>query len=248
MKSRKFWHNYWQTKTCGEHRSQEECFLAKEAKEKLFHLDGGNSLLDFACGSADLFAYYSRTYQTNVGVDFSEQMLERAKIRLERFDVQSDVLLINSDDTHLWQQLENNLGKGCKFDRITAGQVVQYLNEKQVEEFVSQSVNYLSEGGLICLFDIVDSRTFELWNAGLFQSQRFNLTVLFKLCLGRLRAMRNKLKQVPVFEIGYTYPPSFFEMLANKYQLNFSVAHSMYYEYRYHVILKLEKRRTFGVL
>lgn len=238
MRNNTFWYNYWKRKTCGEHRSQDECFLAREAKEKLFHLDGGNSLLDFGCGSADLFAYYSLVYSINVGVDFSSQMLAKAQMRLKDFDVTSDVLLLNADDSTVCEQLESRLGKTYMFDRITAGQVIQYLDKRQVEQFICNSITCLNKGGLICLFDVVDCRTYELWNAGLFNYEHLNPIVLSTWAIGRLRAIKNKLKRVPPFEIGYMYPPAFFEMLAKKYNLQYYIVHSMYYEYRYHVIFR----------
>lgn len=234
-----FWQNYWNAKTCGEHRSQEEDFLAKEAKEKLFHLNGGNTLLDFACGSADLFAYYCREYQSSIGVDFSEQMLAKAQERLAMFG--GHAALIHADDSTVWKRLENHLGQDYQFDRITAGQVIQYLDGTQIEQFVAKGITHLTEGGLICLFDVVDCRTYELWKAGLFNSKRLNTSVLFAVLIERLRGVKNSLKGRPFSDIDYTYSPNFFERLANKYNLQINIAYSMYYEYRYHVVLKPKK-------
>lgn len=241
MSNSSYWRKYWKTRTCGEHRSQAEHFLAKEAKEKLFHLNGGKSLLDFGCGSADLLAYYSQKYELSVGVDFSEQMLERAKMRLAKFKTGQDVLLINSDDSQVWDVLASHLNSQCRFDRITAGQVIQYLDHRQIESFVCKAVKHLSADGLVCLFDIVDSRTYELWNAKLFKNENFNLIVLFYLVWGRLNAISNKFRsKIPEFNIGYRYSPLFFESLANKHGLKLHVVNSMYYEYRYHVIISCQ--------
>lgn len=233
-----YWKNYWKEQTCGLHRSQEEAFLAKEADEKLFHLKGGDSLLDFGCGSADLLAYYSQIYKRSVGVDSSELMLEKAKERLLNFKTDHQVSLINSDDVHVWDQIEERFREGCKFDRITAGQVIQYLDQKQVDDFIGNAQRYLSADGFICLFDVVDTRLFELWDAKFFNNKAFNFNVLLRIVLGRCRRIMNKFRKVPELRLGYTYSPSFFELLAKKYGLKLDVVHSMYYEYRYHVILR----------
>ncbi len=48
MNNPNYWEEYWSTRQNGGHRSQEESFLQKEAKEKLFHMDataGGRSLI-----------------------------------------------------------------------------------------------------------------------------------------------------------------------------------------------------------
>ncbi len=238
--SRNYWKNFWAGKTDGDHRFMQEDFLKKEAAEKLFHLDGGNKLLDFGCGSADLLAYYSLTYAYCAGADFSEKMLQNATERLAKFNTLQKVQLFLTDDFGIWQVLENQLGKNYRFDRITAGQVMQYLTPQQIELFIEGALNFLSTSGTICLFDIVDSRTYELWKAGLFKGKSLNIRVIIQLIIGWGRSVKNKFKKQPVHGIGNIYPPVFFEVIAQRLQLKITVVHSMYYEYRYHVILSPE--------
>ncbi|WP_341537205.1 class I SAM-dependent methyltransferase [Methanosarcina barkeri] len=91
-----------------------------EAKEKLFHLDGGKTLLDFGCGAGELLVYYAPEYEQLVGVDFSESMLDEAskKIKERKYD---NISLIQADDKTVWDKLE------CSFDRITAAGVIQFF-------------------------------------------------------------------------------------------------------------------------
>ncbi|MGA9189793.1 MAG: class I SAM-dependent methyltransferase, partial [Methanosarcina sp.] len=58
-KSKFSWSEYFSDKKDGGHRHSTEEFLSKEAKEKLLHLDGGTSLLDFGCGAGELLIYYA---------------------------------------------------------------------------------------------------------------------------------------------------------------------------------------------
>lgn len=243
MNQRLYWKNYWEDKICGFHRSQDEGFLEKEAKEKLFHLNGGKSLLDFGCGSADLLAYYSLMYDLSVGIDASARMLEKAKERLNEFRTDHQILLINSDDTELWVRLEDRFDKEYKFDRITAGQVIQYLDQKQIDDFIGNAQKHISKDGLICLFDIVDTRIYDLWEAQLFKNESFNLTVLLRMGFRHCSKIKNRFKKAPEQRIGYTYSPSFFKLLANKYNLKSQFVHSMYYEYRFHVIFSLQNEK-----
>ncbi len=231
-----FWKDYWSDKTHGEHRSQSEDFLEKESKEKLFHLGAGGKLLDFGCGSADLLAYYARNYEFSIGADWSASMINRAQERLDSFDLQGKYRLFQSDDNHIWEIIDNELGKDFRFDCITAGQVIQYFNKEQVDHFISNAFLHLSDKGKICLFDIVDSRTYELWRAGLFNREYVNLSVLGRILVNRLRIVKNRLSGKPLHDLGYIYPPALFMELGRKYNLNVSFAHSMYYEYRYHII------------
>jgi cyclopropane fatty-acyl-phospholipid synthase-like methyltransferase len=230
-----YWTNYWDEQVNGLHHLQTEEFLKSESEEKLFHLAQGGKLLDFGCGSADLLVYYAPFYPFCVGVDGSKLMLEKARERLNAFNEQNNVLLLNSDNVQVWKHLENELGEDFKFDCITAGQVVQYFDKKQTEDFVYNSMLHLLNGGKICLFDIVDSRTHELWKAGLFRGNSFNFSVMCRLIYGRMRLILNKLRGKPSHDLGYAYPPDFFMNLAKKHNLKMAYANSMYYEYRYHI-------------
>ena len=53
----------------GGHRYSTEEFLIKEAKEKLLHLNGGSSILDF--GAGELLIYFVPNYEKVIGADFS---------------------------------------------------------------------------------------------------------------------------------------------------------------------------------
>lgn len=238
--SNSFWEAYWADKANGEHRSQDETFLEKEAKEKLFHLAGGESLLDFGCGSADLLAYYAPFYRQCAGADRSASMLANARKRLASRGFDDKVTLLLADDNRIWEVLDERFGEGCKFDRITAGQVIQYFDEQQINSFLSAALSRLSVNGKICLFDVIDSRTLELWQAGLFGQDKLKTSLLWKLYIRKLHHIKNRIQGKPKHSFGNVYPPSLFTGFARRHGLNILIVHSMYYEYRYHVILSRE--------
>ena len=232
-----FWEKYWADKTNGEHRFQDETFLERESKEKLFHLSGGRSLLDFGCGSADLLSYYAPLYDKCVGIDRSESMIENAGKRLKKFNI-NNVSLAVSDDYQLWEYIKNHFGEETKFDCITTGQLIQYLSLEQIDNFISNSKKHLSDEGRICLFDVVDSRLYHLWRAGLFKSDGLSTKIMLKIIASKLRTIKNTILQKPKHDLGNIYPPTIFKNLAAKYDFKVSFANSMYYEYRYHVIFE----------
>ena len=231
-----YWKDFWSKQITGLHRSQDEVFLEAESKEKLLHLGSGEKLLDFGCGSADLLVYYLPFYKLCVGADRSNLMLEKAREKLDSFNNQHETVLLNSDNYQIWDEIEKKMGKNFKFNCITTGQVMQYLDKKQITDFIYNSTLHLENKGKICLFDIVDSRTSELWEVGLFNQKSFNFSVFMRLIIGRLKAILNNLKGKPAHANGYSYPPSFFYAIAEKYNLKVTYINSMYYEYRYHII------------
>lgn len=119
-----YWIDYWSDKTTGLRKTQAEDFLKNESEEKLFHLSGGENLLDFGCGSAELLVYFADKYGFCVGVDCSESMITEALKRLQKFKVEDKVRLFNSDDANVWKLIDDKFGEDFRFDRITAGQVV----------------------------------------------------------------------------------------------------------------------------
>lgn len=229
-KSKFSWADYFSDKKRGGHRYSTEEFLYKEAKEKLFHLSGGKSLLDFGCGAGELLIYYVPNYEKVVGVDFSSSMLFEAEKKIWQQNYKN-VDLILADDRTIWDRLNSS------FDRITATAVVQYLTPEQIDAFIRNASNHLNEGGKIAFFDIIDPRLYSLWKMGWF-SQNFRLWKnLPKAGFGCFRQLSAILKNRPRDIIGNTHSPYLIEKIARDNGFAMEYVKSMYYEYRYHAIL-----------
>jgi cyclopropane-fatty-acyl-phospholipid synthase len=229
-----YWRQFWASQANGQHSCQDEAFLQKEAKEKLFLLDGGESLLDFGCGSADLLLYFAGSYRALVGVDFSHSMLTNALRRLESHSV-TNVTLVEADENSVWTMVPT------RFDRITAGQVTQYLKDDQIAAFIAEAATRLTPDGKIILFDVIDPRMYRFWRAGMFRQRTLGLRAVTRLVLwlvkfhlhGAIRVLRGR----PADHYGRNHNPALFEQWAQRSGLTVEVVRSMYYEYRYHVIL-----------
>lgn len=231
-----YWKTYWSRKTNGEHRLILEEFLEKEASEKLYLLAGGNNILDIGCGAAELLTYYAGQYENCIGVDQSESMLFQARKRIENQHLNHKIKLIHQSATRIWEDLKLNFRNYYPFDRITAGQLIQYLTKEQIDDFIANSMKFLTPNGKIWLFDIVDSRTYELWLSGLYHTNDLNISILLKIIGQRIKDRLKILAGKPISDMGYGYSPIFFTTIAQKYGLQVSFSNSMYYEYRYHAV------------
>ena len=140
-KPKNVWEEFFKDKKHGGHRYSTEEFLAMEAREKLFHLDGGKTLLDFGCGSAELLTYYAPEYEKLVGVDFSPSMLGEASKRIRKKGCDNIDLILANHET-LWEKLE------FSFDRITAAGVIQYLTLQEIDKFIFDASKYLNREGI----------------------------------------------------------------------------------------------------
>ena len=230
FKKKDFWIEFFAGRRDGGHRSSAEEFLSMEAEEKLFHLKGGKTLLDFGCGAGELLTYYAPEYEQLVGVDFSASMLDEASKRIRERKC-GNISLIQADDKTVWDKLESS------FDRITAAGVLQYLTLQEIDSFIFNALSYLNKGGKIMLFDILDPRLYPLWKIGLFSQDADIWKILrkisfeFKVMLSA--SLNNRQKDI----LGFAHNPNIVKKIANKYGFEITFVQSMYYEYKYHAII-----------
>lgn len=229
-KSKNVWEEFFADKKRGGHRSSAEEFLSKEAREKLYHLNGGKTLLDFGCGAGELLVYYSLEYEKLVGADFSASMLEEAGKRLRERKCENTTLIL-ADDKTVWEKLDSS------FDRITAAGVIQYLTDEEVDSFIANASRHLNKGGKIVLFDLLDSRLYPLWKIGFFSRDAGFRKIFRKICFETRTILSASLKNRPKDILGQAHNPYKVEQIANKHGFEMEYVQSMYYEYKYHAIL-----------
>lgn len=228
--SRNVWEEFFANKKSGGHRSSAEEFLSKEAREKLYHLNGSKTLLDFGCGAGELLVYYSLEYEKLVGADFSASMLEEASKRI-RERKRDNITLILANDKTIWEKLDTS------FDRITAAGVIQYLTDEEVDNFIANASRHLNKGGKIVLFDLLDPRLYPLWKIGLFSRDAGCWKIFRKIGFEVHAIVSASLKKRPKDILGYTHKPCTIEKIANKHGFEMEYVQSMYYEYKYHAII-----------
>lgn len=224
------WEEYFSTKKRGGHRYSTEEFLSKEASEKLFHLNGGKTLLDFGCGAGELLVYYMPNYEIVVGADFSNSMLQEAEKRINQKNYKN-IQFILADDKTIWNKVD------LTFDRITTAQVIQYLKPEQIDAFIYNASNYLNDGGKIVFFDIIDPRLYPLWKYGWFSKNFKYWKTLPRISLHCIRRISALLKGYPGDLTGDTHSPYLIEEIASRHGFIMEYVKSMYYDYRYHAIL-----------
>ena len=229
-KPKNIYEDFFKDKTHGGHRYSSEEFLAMEAREKLFHLDGGKTLLDFGCGSAELLTYYAPEYEQLVGVDFSPSMLGEASKRI-RGKKYNNIDLILADHETLWENL------GSTFDRITAAGVIQYLSLQETDAFIANASRHLNKEGKIVLFDILDPRLYPLWKLGIFAPNAGIKKALYRVGCDFRDSISATLRNRPRNIYGFSHNPYKMQKIAHKHGFEMRYVQSMYYEYKYHAIM-----------
>jgi len=140
------WKELWSGRTDTDARLPS--IIEKEVRERLLLLDGGESLLDFGCGTGEILIHIAPHYPRVIGADISLSMLEQARLKFQQGACQ-DIRLLCADEQSLWTKIDES------FDRITSTQVVQHMDPEQVDHFITQAADHLNTGGRIVLFDMV---------------------------------------------------------------------------------------------
>ena len=229
-KPKSVWEEFFQDKKSGGHRYSDKEFISMEAKEKLFHLDGGKSLLDFGCGAAELLVYYAPKYSQLVGVDFSPSMLEEAGKRIKEKNYKN-IDLVLADHETVWEKIY------YKFDRITAAGVIQYLTFEEIDTFLENASVHLNKGGKIVFFDLLDPRLYPLWKLGIFAPNAGFLKTVYRAGCNLRTSISATLNNKPRDIHGFSHNPYKLQAIANKNGFKMNSAQSMYYEYKYHAIM-----------
>ncbi len=227
-----YWRQYWSDKGSAGHRFENEEFYTKMARERLYHLDGGDTLLDFGCGSGELLGHYATAYGKVAGADFSETMLEAAKRNLAKKGSSAEVELFLADENTVWDRVPGF------WDRITASQVVQYFDNSRLDRFVLAASQKLNPSGKVALFDIIDPQIYLFYRIGLLDSRRRSfLGALIRMVGITTRTVHQALRGIPSDEIGKSYRPDSIRSISAKHGLRMEYVCSLYYEYRYHAVL-----------
>ncbi|MBV8193145.1 MAG: methyltransferase domain-containing protein [Alphaproteobacteria bacterium] len=225
------WEKYWANKSDDRHTDPTAEGIAKEGREKLFHLGRGNRLLDVGCGTGKLLSQYAANFRECIGVERSPKMLTEAQAKL----LSANIALLHGSVESVWETVDGD------FDAITMGQVAQFLTIREIAAFVAQAGKRLRPCGRIAIFDIIHSRK----------------TVLRMMGLGRHREVPSGFEVVkrsgavfvrwaawPLIGRGRTFhpdghmhAPEFFAAIAAENRMNIDVPMSMYYDYRFHAIM-----------
>jgi cyclopropane fatty-acyl-phospholipid synthase-like methyltransferase len=223
---------FWAKQTSPLNRSAAPDFVAKKARENLFHLQGGTQLLDFGCGDGDLLEHYPPVYERVVGVDFSPSLIDIARTRIKNAKL-ANVELHLADDVSVWQ-----LALG-PIDRIASTAVMQNLSAAAIEAFLRNAHAILPPKSKVCLFDLIDPRLLPVMRMGLFGPAGEAASPLVRAARASTGLAREGLRVLLRRDdaIGYALHPRDMRAMADRLGYDIDVPCSMYYEYRYHAVM-----------
>jgi SAM-dependent methyltransferase len=236
---------YWQSKEHSGHRFGSDDFYKMKADEIASVVNPEHqkmNCIDLGCGAGEMLFYLLDYLNIEVGLDFSESMLAKAKMRL--FD--QNITFINAD---LFEYLPNRNHEVW----LTCGAINQYLNQRDQEKFLDLFAAHPNSKALY-LFDCVDPIRYQVLSLGIsynanFKSRKaskiFNPYFIYawikqiKTCLQLGIKSPNSVCQKIGHrgKMGYGFLPKFWLSECEKRNLKVEICSSKYYEYRYHVMI-----------
>jgi cyclopropane fatty-acyl-phospholipid synthase-like methyltransferase len=142
------WETYWSDKSDDRHADPTPEGIAKEGREKLFHLGSGDRLLDVGCGTGKVLSHFTANFRECIGVERSPTMLAEARSNLQ----DTNIVLLHGSVENVFEIVDGD------FDAITMGGVAHYLASYEIAAFVMRASKRLKPGGRIAIFDIMHSR------------------------------------------------------------------------------------------
>lgn len=239
---------YWQSKENSAHRFGSDEFYKMKADEIASVVEPEHQKLnciDLGCGAGEMLFYVLDYLNIEVGLDFSDSMLAKAKMRL----LDKNITLINAD---LFEYLPNQNHQVW----LTCGAINQYLNPIAQEKFLDLFATHPNSEALY-LFDCVDPIRYKILSLGvsyiaedkskkrshslvkdtLFYYWIKQIKTCFEIAIKSPNSVCHKIGYRG--QMGYGFLPKFWLSECEKRNLKLEITSSKYYEYRYHV--KIEK-------
>jgi cyclopropane-fatty-acyl-phospholipid synthase len=226
------WEKYWSRQSEDRRADPTPDGVAREGREKLLHLGSGDRLLDVGCGTGKLTSHYIANFRECIGVERSPTMLAEARTNLR----DTNVALLQGSAENVWEIVDGD------FDAITMGGVAQYLVSHEIAAFIMRASRRLKPGGRIAIFDIIHSRKGVLRMMGLGRHKDvpsgFEIVMRCGVVFARWAAWPLMAKGRTFHPDGHMYAPEFFAGIAKENGMKIDVPMSMYYDYRFHAVMK----------
>lgn len=228
----------WNAELDSGNRESSEEYLESKAQEQAWIVnkaDQGLGCIDLGCGAGELLAHLVSELNIQEALDFSENMLSKARTKLR-----SGKVKFVHDDPFSYLP-------GCGMPVwLTTGALNQYLDKKRMDVLLEVFMDN-SNATSFYLFDCVDPLRVAILGLGSdfvpfpkrsiarsLLSKLYSLTLLMTY-LSKIRGGCIKFKKR---RFGFGYLPDYWNQKAIEKGLQIVITSSVNFEYRYHVVLR----------
>lgn len=238
--------DFWEKQKTSLHRDDNAEFYRRKAEEHVGLIPKDEWPLgaaDLGCGAGELLLHVSDHVKVDVGLDYSQSMLDQAASILQGRNIE-----LRNDDIFAY------LPSSRHAIWTTTGAINQYLDHSEMGVFLDTFAGNETARSLYC-FDCVDPLRFRLLHHAI--SYRPSLNVKDVSMGAKLARLARRVKIAAEFvsgiylrdcqrlkglHMGYGYRPSFWLEAAAARGLEIEIVSSRHYEYRYHAIIRKRAR------
>lgn len=214
------WKEFWYTQTTPLHAHNDEKWYRLYAEEinqlcKALDVKSG-AVLDSGCGNGALFDYYDFVDSSFTGVDFSEGLL---KIFREKHPE------LNLVEANAADYIDSS-----KYSLVLSNGVIQYFEPAVLEQYINNSLNMLSEDGVLLMCNIPNKLLRTSYSFRESSTSASSISLLKKAYI-RIKLLTSK------DTMGCWYRPLDFIQYADSHH-HVHVFGSLYHPYRFSVAIK----------
>ena len=231
------WRNYWEKTNDVGHAINNDDWHKKYAQEISMFIGENKDLIgvDTGCGSCEVLRYVAPNFKKIIGLDYSKRMIEKSKSVI--FDQK-----INNVDVYYSDMLDIKKVIHEEVDFIYNNQVAQYLNEKELYNFIQDSLSLLKENGSLFLFNVPNKLNLFYFGIGVYkQIEQFSFSsFLVSILKFKWGIFKEKIKNRNYEfdgDCGNWYTPDEIKLIIKDLNVKIEFFSPIYFhhDYRFHV-------------
>jgi len=222
---------YWASKNTPSNRRDDDEFCQKKISEALLHIPKGGIILDYGCGNCNQTKFLSPFFNRIIAVDFSKSMLCEAEKEIGLLGIKN-ISLLHADELTVWSKIEK------KVNIIISTGVIQYFTSRQLKNFIENCLKNITNDGYIAFYDVIHPLKYLYFKYNLINNKGNFINISRYVIQLFFHFFFENQPDIYLGEIGYGYYPIYFLDICKKNNLEIEFVSSIYYEYRYHVIIR----------
>ena len=230
---------FWEGQQNSKPPVSENNWFQRSAEEASLLIEGyAETIVDVGCGDCIITCLLAEKFKKIYGLDFSNSMLESAKINIVNKGI-SNIHLIHADLLQIDEVITE------KVDAIICSAVIQHISIDDLNLFIKKCKNILNEDGKIIIIGIPNLKCRDLYLINFYKNNSYMSlqSILYKYLKLKLHIFYLKLSKKKYFfydGIGNWYLTSVFKEIGDKNNLvtEFYNSNFISYSYRFNVIFK----------
>lgn len=232
------WQFYWSKMDQPAHALNSEIDYINYSEEVLFYLKNSKIMIDTGCGSGEILSFLSPHIAKIIGLDFSESMINQAKLNLDKKGIKNIQLKVCD-----MRDIKKNIN--LQADCIYNNGVIQYLSYDDLLKFCLEAKTLLKTNGKFVFMNIPSVYEKDFFSIEYFQKYRKRsfASMIYRFIRFKFWDLRQNILKNEKYDggLGNWYSYDILKEIAEKCGMTIEFRRSIFteYGYRFHAIMRL---------